>query len=94
MSFTDIVSVLSGGSVAILSKDNACFSLQLVLQHQIYICLILLTDILYYEVSTISNCSFTHLCYIPGHLILLDLINRIIEEYKSSMLGTYHSLPP
>jgi len=75
---TDAVSVLPTGGVAILSKDNACFSLQLALQHPLYLCLVLLTDLLPYEFSTVSNYSFTHSCNIPGQLILLDLISLII----------------
>lgn len=62
----------------LLSKDNACFFLQLALQHPIYLCLVLLTDLLPYELSTAGNYSFTHSCNIPGHLILLDLITLII----------------
>jgi hypothetical protein len=75
---TGIVSVLPRGCVAILYKDNVCFSLQLALQHPIHLCLFLLTDLLSYEFSTVSNYSFTHSCNIPGHLILLDLISLII----------------
>ena len=75
---TDHVFVLHTGGVAILSKDNACFSLQVALQHPIHLCLVLLTDLLPYEFFTVSNYSFTHSCNIPGHLFLLDLISLII----------------
>jgi len=75
---TDAVSVLPRGGVAILSKDNACFCLQLASQHPIHLCLFLLTDLLPYKLSTACNYSFTHSCNIPGHLILLDLISLII----------------
>jgi hypothetical protein len=78
MSSTDIISVLPRGGVAILSKDNACFSLQLTLQHPIYLCPVLLTDILPHAFSTVTNYSFTHSCNITGHLILLYLISLII----------------
>ena len=43
---TDAVSVLPRGGIAILSKDNARFSLQLALQHPLYLCLVLPTDLL------------------------------------------------
>jgi hypothetical protein len=75
---TDILSVLPTGGVAILSKDNARFFLQLALQHPIYLCLVLLTDLLPYEFSTVSNYSFTHSRNIPCHFILLDVISLII----------------
>jgi hypothetical protein len=78
----------------LLSSLKIMLFFQLALQDPIYLCLVLLIDLLHYEVSTVSNCSFTHSCYIPCHLILLDLINRIIEEYKSSILCTYHPPPP
>jgi hypothetical protein len=91
---TVILSVLPWGGVSILSKDNACFSLQLTLRHPIYLCLVLLNDLLPYEFSTASNYSFNHSCNTPGHLILLDLISLMIWEYKSSVLCMYFSPLP